>query len=47
MTKAELLREQKRQERLKAERERLETMKEYEYHLKSNFPENKILQNSI
>ena len=31
MTKAELLREQKRQERLKAERERLETMKEYEY----------------
>ena len=31
MTKAELLREQKRQEKLKAERERLETMKEYEY----------------
>lgn len=31
MTKAELLREQKRQERLKAERERLEVMKEYEY----------------
>ena len=31
MTKAELLREHKRQERLKAERERLETMKEYEY----------------
>lgn len=31
MTKAELLREQKRQEKLKAERERLEVMKEYEY----------------
>ena len=31
MTKAELLREQKRQEKLKAERERLESMKEYEY----------------
>ncbi len=31
MTKAELLREQKRQEKLKAERERLETMKVYEY----------------
>lgn len=31
MTKAEILREQKRQEKLKAERERLETMKEYEY----------------
>lgn len=31
MTKAELLREQKRQEKLKAERERLEAMKEYEY----------------
>ncbi|MCI8862129.1 MAG: ribonuclease HII [Lachnospiraceae bacterium] len=31
MTKAEILREQKRQEKLKAERERLESMKEYEY----------------
>lgn len=31
MTKAELLREQKRQEKLKIERERLETMKEFEY----------------
>ncbi|MCI8598952.1 MAG: ribonuclease HII [Lachnospiraceae bacterium] len=31
VTKAELLREQKRQEKLKAERERLETMKVYEY----------------
>ena len=31
MTKAELLREQKRQAKLRAERERLETMKEYEY----------------
>lgn len=31
MTKAELLREQKRQEKLKDERERLETMKVYEY----------------
>ena len=31
MTKAELLREQKRQEKLKAERERLEGMKVYEY----------------
>ncbi|MCI8558687.1 MAG: ribonuclease HII [Lachnospiraceae bacterium] len=30
MTKAEILREQKRQEKLKAERERLEAMKEYE-----------------
>lgn len=30
MTKAELLREQKRQEKLKAERERLEIMREYE-----------------
>ena len=31
MTKAEILREQKRQEKLKAERERLESMKMYEY----------------
>lgn len=31
MTKAELLREQKRQEKLRAERERLEGMKVYEY----------------
>lgn len=31
MTKAELLREEKRQEKLKAERQRLELMKEYEY----------------
>jgi len=31
VTKAELLREQKRQAKLRAERERLETMKEYEY----------------
>ncbi len=31
MTKAELLREQRRQEKLKAERERLEAMKVYEY----------------
>lgn len=31
MTKAELLREQKRQEKLKSERARLETMKEFEY----------------
>lgn len=31
MTKAELLREQKRQEKLKIERERLESMKVYEY----------------
>lgn len=31
MTKAELLREQKRQEKLKSERERLESMKAYEY----------------
>ncbi len=30
MTKAEILREQKRQEKLKAERERLESMKEYQ-----------------
>lgn len=30
MTKAEILREQKRQEKLKAERERLEAMREYE-----------------
>jgi ribonuclease HII len=31
VTKAELLREQKRQEKLKSERARLETMKEFEY----------------
>ena len=31
MTKAELLREQKKQEKLKAERIRLEAMREYEH----------------
>lgn len=36
MTKAELLREEKRQEKLKKERERLETMKEYEYLYEAN-----------